>query len=308
MPKKIPLYFYVVAGVLFFLFWLWMAFPEEAIEARLNQEIAKRAQNYDIQAKETDLSLFGSLHYENIKVFKKAPEGNSLVFKAREVDLSFSPFKISGPEPEIEFAIKSVKGGEITGIFKKEEGEESFEAELEDYPLQDVPALKDQMDINVTGKLSGKIDLKRGPRSRGLGEGNIQLEFIDFKLPKPQEGQSPSLVHSMLGLPDLVLSGKKGSVLNLRLLQDTWRIQSFKLTGGDLDLNIKGRIKVAKNFKNFNFNLSGNYRVQNTQSLQSLVSLAGGGSGPIRLRGIPGRSLQLTLGQQTLPLGGSGGF
>ncbi len=109
--------------------------------------------------------------------------------------------------------------------------------------------------LPIAGRLEGKLNLELFATDPLRNQGSIELKILEMSL---QEGGTAG----GFPLPALVLAkeGKEISRLQIAVERGNWEIRSFKLIGGDLEVEGDGKIYAARQFQNYRLSLRGHFQ------------------------------------------------
>jgi type II secretion system protein N len=263
MRFKPGLILYVVAGVAFFLFWLVVVFPYDALQSRVITEIQNRTKGrYQIEMKDMDLSLFGSVTFDDLKVHEQGGGKKELVLKTPLLKLGFSPFGVLSNKIDYDFFLKGAKTGELEGSYAQNNGSTELTLEFDKFPLADLKFLMQKAKVGLTGSLDGEVDLRISPRDPGDNDGKIDMQLSNLATEPTSIMLDRNDPASAMSLPEIKLSGPKGSHIQATVVKDQLQIQSIKLTGGDLELDLKGSVQlVGESAQDYRINIEGGFKM-----------------------------------------------
>lgn len=244
MRSKFSFILYLGAGVLFFLFWLIWVFPTDALKSRILTEIDNRTQGrYKIDVGQLDMSLFGSLTFKDLKVSEGIGDQEQLLLKTPKLKLGFSPFGLMSQKADFSYYVQGSKG-DLEGKYRQEGDETHFSANFDQFPLADIGYLSAKAKVPLTGTLDGDIDLKLNRGDATKNSGNIDVKLINLTMGATRLAIDPTAPESAMEIPPIKLSGAKGSLIQGEVVKDSLELKTITLKGGDLDLNLSGRVSL----------------------------------------------------------------
>jgi len=290
--KSNPL-FYLAAGGFFFILWLLIVFPYDALESRFITEIENQTGGqYRFKMKDIDVSLFGNVELTGLQIFERSQGKEILLLKTPELNLDFSPFALLSQKLDFNFTLAGQKTGEIEGSLSQDGDKLELELEFDHYPLEDWAFLKGKTDVLLRGTLEGKLELRLNAADSKSNQGKIDIKLVNLSVDPTKILLDPSDPNSAMELPKITLSKKKGSHIKGKLQQNKFELESITLKGGDLDLDLKGRLTLRpNNLKRSRLSVKGVFRI--SDSLIQSVPLLGlleaqkneKGEYPLRLSG-----------------------
>ena len=244
MRSKFSFVLYLGAGIVFFLFWLVWVFPTDALKSRILTEIENATQGrYKIDVGSLDLSLFGSLTFKDLKVSEGVGDQEQLLLKTSKLKLGFSPFGLMSQKMDFDYFIQGNKG-EVEGNYRQEGEQTNFRANFDKFPLADIGFLSAKAKVPLTGTLQGEIDLKLNRTDATKNSGNIDLQLINLTMGATRLALDPSAPESAMEIPPIKLTGAKDSLIQGEVVKDSLEVRTMTLKGGDLDLNLSGRVSL----------------------------------------------------------------
>lgn len=244
MRTKFSAILYLGAGVLFFLFWLVWVFPTDALKSRILTEIENRTQGrYKIDVGQLDMSLFGSLTFKDLKVSEGVGDQEKLLLKTPKLKLGFSPLGMMSQKMDFDYYVQGSKG-DLEGTYRQEGDETKFSATFDEFPLADLGFISAKAKVPFTGTVEGDIDLSLHRADPAKNSGNIDLKLINLAMGATRLALDPSAPESAMEIPPIKLSGAKDSVILGEVQKDSLEVKSVTLKGGDLELNLSGRVSL----------------------------------------------------------------
>jgi type II secretion system protein N len=263
MKFKPSFILYAAAGILFFLFWLVVVFPYDALESRVITEIQNRTGGrYQIEMKEMDVSLFGSVSFDDLKVHEQAGGKKELLLKTPFLELGFSPLGVLSGQVDYDFFLKGSKSGELEGSFAQDNGTTRLAVDFDEFPLTELKFLAQKAKVGLKGNLDGEVDLTISPRDPTDNDGKIEINLSNLMTEPTSIMLDRNDPASAMTLPAIKLSGAKGSHIQALVVKDQLQIQSVKLTGGDFELDLKGSVQLTgASAKEFRLNIEGGFKL-----------------------------------------------
>lgn len=244
MRSKLSIFLYLGAGLFFFLFWLVWVFPTDALKSRILTEIDNRTQGrYKIDVGQLDMSLFGSLTFKDLKVSEGAGDQEQLLLKTPKLKLGFSPLGLMSQKSDFSYYVQGSKG-DLEGTYRQEGDETHFSANFDQFPMADMGFISVKAKVPLTGTLDGDIDLKLNRSDPNKNSGNIDLKLINLTMGSTRLALDPTAPESAMEIPPIKLTGAKDSMIQGEVVKDSLELKTVTLKGGDLDLNLSGRVSL----------------------------------------------------------------
>lgn len=299
---------YIGACVVFFIFWLVWVFPYDALKSRIITEIENRSKGqYRLDVGSMDLSLFGSVTFDNLAVFERTKEGEVALLKTPKMKIGFSPFSLSPKKINLSFYVQGSKG-DMEGDFRQEGEEVELNAQFDDFPFADLKYLTSKAKIDLKGNLNGDLSLKLNRADPSKNSGNIDLEFVNMVMEATKVALDPTSPDSAIDIPQIKISGAKGSGIKGEVQKEDLVLQSILLKDGDLDLDLSGKVSmVGANSKEYRLALQGTLKVAETlvKALPFLLMLeqqkSPDGAYPLNITGRLGKP-SIRIGRIAIPI------
>jgi type II secretion system protein N len=259
---KITTFLYVMAGIFFFVFWVLVLFPTEAVKSRVINQIENQTQGrYKVDIKDLSLTMFGNLKLKEVKVTEVAGTDQKPLFESPKVKLIVSYLSLLSNHIKSDFYIKGTKG-EVEGSVSQEGDEFLLDLDFDEYSLADVGWFAAEAKVPLKGKLDGEFNVRVNRMDYTQDTGKINLKFINLATASTSVSLDPSTPEATVTLPPIKLTGEKGSVLIGEVKKGNLEISSFTLSGGDIKLDLKGRVLLqAKDLADYRLNLQGFFQI-----------------------------------------------
>lgn len=309
MKFKPNLIIYFLAGVFFFIFWMIVVFPEDAVESRVITEIENQTQGrYLIDTKDMDVSLLGSVTFKDLKLSEMVGGKKELMLQSPKLKVGFSPLGVLSQKVDFTFDLKGSKKGDLEGAIKKKDTQTDFALELDEYPLEELKFLGRVAKVNIKGLVDGDIDLQINTANPQSNDGEIDINLENIQTDATKISLDPNDPAASFPIPPIKVTGPKGSHIKAEVKQNFLNINSVKLAGGDITLDLKGKISLnGRSFRDYRMDLNGNFRISDTLNKTLPIGFildkqkAADGSYPLRISGRMGKP-QIMIGKFRVPL------
>ncbi len=253
MPRVIKYFLYLLLFVVSFAVFLYRGLPYDIVKDRIvggvEQEMGGK---YEIEVDEfTPYWLTGI----DIRGFSFKDTSGVEMLKLKKVRVRASIFSLIFGNPEVSFDLDLVKGG-VTGVADYSEEEINLDLELDNIDLKNMKLITEKIGMLISSKIDGDVKLRIDNRRPIRSEGKIVLDLDDMKI---AEG-NVKFGELEMPLPDIILSKSSGSKLDVEMSKGAVQVKSFKLAGGDLEMELKGKVFLSNKPDNYRFNLMGSFK------------------------------------------------
>jgi type II secretion system protein N len=299
MPKPLRYLLYVLLFAVSFVFFLYASFPYDVLKDRV---VGSLGRGYDISVEELSPYWFTGIDVKGLVVRNPQSEGGQELISVRRLKGRASIFSLIFGKPKISFDMELARG-EISGTVHQTDEELDLDLELDDVDLKDVSIITSKTGMRVTSRIDGTVVLKMDRRNFTRSEGRIRLDMGDMKIAATEA----KLGEMTLPLPEIVLSKRRGSSLDVELGKGVINFKTFKLADGDLQLDLTGKMFLSNNVSNYRFNLQGSFKAADklSQALPFLFVVEKqkkeDGSFPLSITGRLARPA-IKVGTFTLPI------
>ncbi|HPM41305.1 MAG TPA: type II secretion system protein GspN [bacterium] len=165
-------------------------------------------------------------------------------------------FSLIVGSPSVSFDVE-IGDGEISGSAKQSEEALSIDADLDDVDLANLKFIALRTGLNLVSRIDGTVSMRIDRQQPLRSTGRVSLYLVDLKI-----GQSElKVAGTEMPLPDLVLAKGRESELGIDIGKGTVTFEKFNLVGGDLGLDIKGKLFLSSKVENYRLNLNGSFSV-----------------------------------------------
>lgn len=256
MQRLFKYILYLIVFVLSFVIFLYWSFPYDSLKDRLISGVERQlGGRIVVEAGELEPYWFTGVEIKNLELNVPDEEGNMLsAIVLDKLRIRAALFSLLIGSPRISYLIRSGEG-EVGGSVRQTEEELSLEADFDEFDISVLKILQTKYGINLSGEIDGSISLNIDARRPARSSGKIALDLIDFKV-----GASEAKIGPMdLPLPDLVLTKSRGSSVVFNMSRGSLLIDKMVFVGGDLGLDLTGKIFLSNTIPNSRFNIKGNF-------------------------------------------------
>lgn len=255
MPRLLKYLLY--AGFFFFSFFLFVYwfFPVESLKSRITLAAEHfLGPDYQVQIGEMDVYRLTGVALKTLAI-KQTREGKSLpVLQADRIRARVGIFSLLLRRPNVSLDMRLGKG-RLSGRLKQQEEGWLLEGNFSDLNLKQVPYLRVTSGLDLTSSIQGKLSLLYNQKQPLRTEGKIRIAMDQLAL---KESTIPLGEMGTFPLPALQLA-KSTSVVEAEINKGSIRMEKLVLNGGDLQLDLKGRVFMAPSISHYRVNLQGDF-------------------------------------------------
>ncbi|HPW45591.1 MAG TPA: type II secretion system protein GspN [bacterium] len=259
MNKMFKYALYISLFFVSFVIFLYWSLPYSILKDRIVAAIEQQLSNkYEIVVEDFSPYWFTGIDVRGLKV-KSLDEGGAELLKVNRAKGRASLTSLIFGSPKISFDL-DIGRGEISGSAVQSADEILLNMSLDDVDLKNFDVVGASTKMPISSQIDGRVDLKIDRQRPIRSEGKLELHLDDIKI----AATNAKLGELEMPLPDLVISKGRGSLLKLEIGKGTVTVLSFKLSGGDLELDITGKIFLSNDIANYRFNLNGTFKASET--------------------------------------------
>jgi len=250
VPVPLRIIVYPLFALLSFLIFFVVLFPFDSIKGRIEAEAEKGlGGKYQVRISDLSMAPISGINMEEVIIREKGGE-QIRVFRLDGALLSVDLLPLLWGSMRVAFDLE-VDGGSITGKISRSGDELEVHVDIEKLNLAAFPIIKQNYGVDLSSDIDGKIDMEIYPQSPLRNNGAILLNFNSLKM-------AESNIMNVFPLPPLVLAAPQGkSKIDFVMNKGNIEIRELDLRGGDLDLDLGGKVYLAQRISNFRFNLRG---------------------------------------------------
>ena len=239
---------YVLLFVVSFVFFLYWMFPYEILKDRMITEIERQmGESVEVSIEEMEPYLFTGVEIKKLEI--KLHEGETVypVIKLDKLQVRIAILSALFGSPRINL-LANLGKGKIAGTVSQSGSVLDFFIKLDGVDLAAIRLLSAKMGISISSRIDGDIRMKLDQQRITRSSGKINLGFRAFDLHESE--LIPTKISLAKGRDAKFLATLGKGVLSL---------QSFKLAGGDLNLDLQGKVFLSAEPANSRLNLSGSF-------------------------------------------------
>jgi len=257
MSKFFKYIAYAILFVVSFVVFLYWVFPYDSLKVRLISGIERQfGGSIEVEVDELDTYWFTGVEVEKLKFSSRDDAGNArqaLIldearFRASLLSLIFG-------SPRVSYFIRA-GGGEIEGTAHQTEDGFEFSADFDDFNVSSFKMLTTVLGLKLKGMINGSVEMSVNQQRLVRTTGEIDLKLENFVLDQSEAHFGPMDV----SLPKLVITKGSGSQIKGKIDKGQVVLDSIALKGGDLQLDVSGKVFLSNTFANSRFNVSGSFK------------------------------------------------
>ena len=304
MPKVFRWVGYAVLFCVCFLFFVYWMFPMDALKDRVIAEMEKGlGPSYEVSIDTLNTRWLSGLKMKSFRLMKRDGGQVLPVWKAKEVKAGVSLFSLLFGGMKVYFDVE-MEQGNLSGRLQRKGVNWFLRCDLSNVDLKDFPITKTAWGLNATSDVDGTIDFSYDPAQPLKTSGNValkfnKLEFLDSEIKLGEMGT--------FSLPSLLFS-KGNSKFEAEINHGAMNLKGFQFAGGDLELNLAGKVYLAQTLDRYRLNLHGDFGM--SPKLSEAISLVTAfiekqkgddGKYPLSITG-PVSQPNIKIGAMSLPL------
>lgn len=251
--KMLRLLGYTFFFLISFVFLTYWMFPYDALKERLITLIEQQAgSQVEVSLESLKPSFITGIKLKKLKMYFNDGNSKLEVISIPEASARVSLLSTIFSSPNFSFSIE-LGDGEINGDASVSGNTLDLDLDFDSVDISAIKLLASryglQLGSSIDGNVSLKLDQQRWIRSTGsvdLDFRNLELKESEFKM---EEGGIP--------LPAVVFAKGRASGLKAKILRGSMNIEKFIFEGGDLGLDMKGRVSFGNSIETMRFDLDG---------------------------------------------------
>ncbi|GEM_PF-2143318 len=247
---------YAGLGLFFFVFFLFWTFPYEILKNRIIHQIEDQlGGQYHLKIKEMSAGFFTGFTFKNVEVIKTEGGKEWLMFKTPKLRVNPSWIAWMRNKTSVSFKIQTTQG-KVVGTYYNSPEKNEISVEFDSLRLSDLHSFTSSAGLSFKGMIEGDVDLTLFKKDPSKNSGKVDISFVDLNLASFSIKLDPNSPEGM-PLPQIQLTGAKNSKLLGEVKQNILEIKELSFKGGQIDLNLKGKITLAPHFEDYRIFLEG---------------------------------------------------
>lgn len=248
---------YLALFAALFVIFLYWVFPYDVLKDRILSDVERQlGGGLQVSAKSLEPHWFSGVDVEGLVIEGPGERGMVKLVKFRRVRARAALVPLIFGSVRAKFRIDIGKG-EISGSAKVGEDTIAVKVEVDDLNFSDFAFIKERTGLNIVSRIDGNIDLAINRPQPVRSTGKMKLVFENLRIAQSQL----NLGDLALEIPDLLFAKGKDSQIKVSLGKGTATFEDFAFKGGDLGLDLKGKVFLSSRVENYRLNLRGTFSV-----------------------------------------------
>jgi len=303
MPRIIKYLGYLALFAASFAIFLYWAFPYDALKERVLGEIERQVGGgVQVSAGDFEPYWVTGIDVRGLTVEGPGEAGPTPLLKIKRLRARASLIPLIFGSKRISFELE-IGDGEISGDARVGVDTIWLDMDLDDIDLASIMLIQERTGLRIPSEIDGRVKLEINQRQPARSTGEISLDFDEIKI----SGSVLKLGEMEMELPDVVLAKGAKSGVKMSLGKGSATFERIVLAGGDLGLDLKGKVFLSSRFANYRMNLRGSFTVSEKlgEALPFLFIIDSqkqdDGSFPLSITGRMSRP-SIKIGTFTLPM------
>ncbi len=256
MPRFFKILGYATIFVITFLLFTYWMLPVEAAKERVISTLEKQlGSSFQVEIEELDTYRLTGASLDNV-VIRRLSEGKpQTVFQSERLRFRFGLFSLLLRNPKITFDAKMEEARVRGNVQKQEEGYQ-ITAGIRNLNVGKIPYVRLASGLQLSSAVEGKLNLFYNAKSPLKTEGDMKIDIEKLSLKK---STIPLGEMGSFPLPDLDLGGAD-SGFQTKIEKGAMQIESLKLNGKDLNVDLKGRVFLSSKVSQYRLSLQGSFQ------------------------------------------------
>lgn len=248
---------YIGLFAVLFVVFLYIFFPYDALKDRILGEVERQlGGGLQVSAKSLDSHWITGVEIDDLVVEGPGEGGMVKLVKLSKVRARAALIPLIFGSVRAKFSVDLGKG-EISGSARTGEDTINLKVAVDDFNLGDFPFIRERTGLGITSRIDGDAELAINKVQPVRSTGNIDITLQDLNIAQSQL----KLGELELEIPSLIIAKGKDSKVKLSLGRGTVTFENFALKGGDLTLDLKGKLFLSSKVENYRLNLRGTFGV-----------------------------------------------
>lgn len=257
MPRLLRYIAYLILFAVSFVVFLYWLFPYEVLRDRIAGMIERQSGGaLQVTIDELEPYWFTGVDISNLLLEAPGPEGTMTILKLRRAQARAGLFSLLFGSPDVAFDLEIGRQGEISGFTATSAESVELDLELDDLNLGEIGLIRRATGLILSSRIDGSIDLAIDRGRPVRSEGRIDLDPRDIAI----QPSTVRLGEMEIPLPQLDVTKGRGSAIKMEMGKGVVTVEQFKLAGGDLELELSGKVFLSTRPENYRLNLNGSFK------------------------------------------------
>ena len=269
MPSPLKIIIYPIFALMTLVLFSFLLFPFDSVKVWLARELeAGLGGGYQMTIGTVGPSLLSGITLRDVEIRPRGvsplplslPLSTIAPLKVSKARLKFALLPLLSGTTEVSFDLRSGDGrGKATGFYSLKKGGFALKMKLDHTDASILPLLIQKSGIALSGTLGGTVQIDVFSEDALKNSGKVSLDLLDLRLGEVTLGEGEGAIR----IPQIQLTQAGGlpSKVDLTIDRGNVEIKQVNLAGGDLDLQMDGKVYGARQFENYRFNLKGALKV-----------------------------------------------
>lgn len=238
-----------------FVFFLYLLFPYDLIKSRLIAAVQQQLGGQtEVNIESFKPYRFSGLVLKGLEVRLLDPAGPKQLLKIQEGRGRVSLFSLIFGKPQVSFVIKTGKG-ELSGSYAQGKESDDLSLDLTSVDLASFPLLAQTLSVPLSSQIDGTVELALDKQRWIRSSGKVDLDFLNLNIAETEL----SFQGEPFVMPQLTLAKGRKSGLQATLSKGVLSLEALRFEGGDLGLQLAGKVLLSEQFADYRLNLTGNF-------------------------------------------------
>lgn len=255
MSRMLRYISYLALFVVCYAIFLYIVFPFSSLKDRILRDVERQlGGGLQVSAKSLEPHWFSGVDIEGLLIEGPGPKGLVKLVEFEKVRARAALIPLIFGSVRAKFRVNIGKA-EISGSANVGEDTISVKVEIDDLNLSDFAFIRERTGLNVVSNIDGDAELAINKQQPVRSTGELGFAFKSLRI----AASELKLGDLSLEIPELVIAKGKESKVKASMGKGTITFQDFTLAGGDLGLNLKGKIFLSSRVDNYRLNLRGSF-------------------------------------------------
>lgn len=243
--------------LLCFLYW---TFPFEALKGRLITMV-EQSLGGDLQVSigAVDSHWITGVELHELAITDQREKKPVTWLRVEAMSVHVGLFSLLTGQPRARFDMDFPEG-DIGGSVARQNGGQSMAVHFDEVGLEPFGLIPATTGLKLGGMINGDVECALDARQMKATQGAIALTFQEWKILKGSQlklGSLGTLDLSELNIESLILSRSEDSGLELAIENGVATVNVLRLKGGDIEVDLTGKLFLEQPFANSRVNLKG---------------------------------------------------
>lgn len=258
MSRLSKILIYPILFILSFVLFVYWMFPYDVLKDRaMSIAEARLGAGVEVDIKKLSPYWFSGVDIRGLTIRQRGAGSDVIeLLSLSRLYARASLISLIVGSPRVSFTAE-IGDGEITGEISLADDVVAIDADFDDVNLASFKIIAARSGLMLSSRFDGELSLRIDSQKPIRSTGKVDLRLVDFKIASSEL----KISEAVLPLPDLILAKGRESQIKIEIGKGTISFDSVKLAGGDLGLDLKGKIFLSSKMENYRFNINGAFTV-----------------------------------------------